>query len=188
MNQRQTLALLILSVLALLTGWAVWQLRERDTPPSLIGPPRSDYFVEQYELISFDEAGNEAFWLRGPRLARHPQLGTLELEQPRFGMPAEPQRWRGRSDRGWVSADADRVRLIGAVELRSTPHPEQGVMRLTGDSLDLLPEVNRAETDDAVTIEGPGSILRGRGLRADLASRDVQLLSEVTGRYEPIRR
>ena len=188
MSTRQITAAVVLALLALLTGWAVWQLREADAPPSLIGPPRSDYFVEDYELIGFDEAGKEAFWLRGPRLARHPQLGTLELEQPRLGMPAEPQRWRGRAERGWVSAEADRVRLIGDVELRSSPQPDQGVMRLTADSLDLLPEASRAETDSAVTIEGPGSILRGRGLRADLSTRDVELLAEVTGRYEPIRR
>ena len=61
-------------------------------------------------------------------------------------------------------------------------------MRLSSDSLDLLPDANRAETDAAVTIEGPGSILRGRGMRADLSTRDVELLAEVTGRYEPIRR
>lgn len=188
MSTRQSMAIAVLALLAALTGWAVWQLRDRDLPPALTGPPRSDYFVEQYELISFDDTGAEAFWLRGPRLARHPQLGTLELEQPRLGMPAEPQRWQGRAERGWVSAGADRVRLIGAVELRSNPRPGFGVMRLSSDSLDLLPDANRAETDAAVTIEGPGSILRGRGMRADLSTRDVELLAEVTGRYEPIRR
>ena len=188
MSARQAVAVAVLAFLALLTGWGVWQLRDRDLPPVLTGPPRSDYFVENYELISFDAQGVEAFWLRGPRLARHPQLGTLELEQPRLGMPAEPQRWQGRAERGWVSADADRVRLIGAVELHSAARPAQGVMRLTTDSIDLLPDENRAETDSAVTIQGPGSILRGRGLRADLSSRDVELLAEETGRYEPIRR
>jgi lipopolysaccharide export system protein LptC len=188
MTPRQVAAAAVLAVLAALTGWAVWQLRDRESPPALVGPPRSDYFVEDYELIGFDEAGQEAFWLRGPRLARHPQLGTLELEQPRLGMPAESERWRGRAARGWVSAKADRLRLLGAVELRNTPVPGYDPMRLLTDSLDLLPDANRAETDSAVTIEGPGSILRGRGLRADLSTRDVELLSEVTGRYEPIRR
>ena len=36
-----------------------------------------------------------------------------------------------------------------------------------------------------VTVTGPGSILRGRGLRADLDAQRVELLAEVTGRYEP---
>lgn len=188
MNRRQSAIAITLALLAALSGWAVWQLRERDQPPTLVGPPRSDYFVEDYELIGFDESGKEAFWLRGPRLARHPQLGTLELEQPRLGMPAEPQRWLGEAERGWVSAEADRVRLIGAVQLRADAAADTGPMRLSADSLDLLPALNRAETDSAVTIEGPGSILRGRGLRADLARREVELLAEVTGRYEPIRR
>ncbi|MCK7593403.1 LPS export ABC transporter periplasmic protein LptC [Pseudomarimonas salicorniae] len=188
MSARQSLLVVVLAVLALASGIAVWQLRERESPAALVGPPRSDYHVENFELISFDEGGEEAFWLSGPRMARHPQLGTLELEQPRLGMPSEPQRWRGRAERGWVSADADRVRLIGNVELRSDVDPGEGVMRLSTDSLDLLPDEDRAETDAAVTVQGPGSILRGRGLRADLGTREVQLLSEVTGRYEPIRR
>lgn len=188
MNPRQLLAAIVLALLAALSGWAVWQLRERDTPPELLGPPRSDYFVEEFELITFDAAGNESFWVRGPRLSRHPELGTLDIEQPRLGMPGGDQRWMGRADRGWVSADADRLRLLGAVDLRSVPAAGEPATRLLTDAIDLLADVRRAETDAAVTVEGPGSILRGRGLRADLASRDVELLAEVTGRYEPIRR
>ncbi|GIX35473.1 MAG: hypothetical protein KatS3mg126_1252 [Lysobacteraceae bacterium] len=188
MSRGRLAALLVLAGLAAVTSWLVWQLRADEGPPELVGPPRSDYQLEDYELIAFDEQGAESFWVRGPRLARHPELGTLELEQPRLGMPAPPRQWRSRADRGWVSADADRIRLLGAVELQDEAAPAGTRVRMTTEALDLLPRENRAETGHAVTIEGPGSILRGRGLLADLSQRRVQLLSEVTGRHEPARR
>ena len=57
-------------------------------------------------------------------------------------------------------------------------------LRLRGDELDLMPKVRTATSEVAVTLTGPGSILRGRGLRADLNARRMELLNEVRGRYE----
>jgi len=181
----QRLALVLLALAAAVTGWLVWQLREEDAPPQLVGPPRSDYFVDQFELIAFDEAGAESFSLSGPRLSRHPQLGTIEIEQPRLRMPGEGQGWQGRSDRGWISAEGDRVRRcilpvgIHRASVRSRRHP------VRSSEIELLPRENRALSSETVTITGAGSILRGRGLRADLDAKRVELLAEVTGRYEP---
>lgn len=185
MSEAQRLALVLLVLAAAVTGWLVWQLREDEEPPQLVGPPRSDYFVDQFELIAFDEAGAEAFSLRGPRLSRHPQLGTIEIEQPRVRLPGEGQGWQGRSDRGWISAEGDRVRLLGGVDLRGPAARGDLPMRLRSSAIELLPRENRALSDETVTITGPGSILRGRGLRADLDAKRVELLAEVTGRYEP---
>ena len=73
--------------IALATGWWAWQLQEKEAPPPFVGPPRSDYAVDQFELIAFDDAGAESFSLRGPRLARHPELGSFDVE---FGGGVSP--------------------------------------------------------------------------------------------------
>jgi lipopolysaccharide export system protein LptC len=58
---------------------------------------------------------------------------------------------------------------------------------LDTDGLQVFPKLDQARTDDAVTITRAGSILRGRGLRADLAAHRFQLLADVKGRYAPRR-
>lgn len=176
---------LALAVLAALSGWWVWQLRDREEPPPLVGPPRSDYQIERFELIAFDDAGNESFSLRGPRLSRHPYLGEIDVEQPRLRMPADGiGGWQGRADRAWISRDGDHVRLQGQVDLRGPLPTGRDPLRLRSEALELFPKTNQVHSDTLVTITGSGSILRGRGLRAELDPRRLELLSEVTGRYE----
>ena len=188
-ERRQTLIILLMLLAVALTGWWAWSLRQREQPAPLVGPPRSDYQVEQFELLAFDEQGKESFSLRGPRLSRHPSLGTLDIEQPRLRAPdADGQVWTGRAARGWVSRGGDRLRLLEQVELRGPTTTQRLPVRLKSEQLDFLPKTDQVESDDWVTVTAPGSILRGKGLRAELASRQVELLSEVTARYEPTAR
>lgn len=190
MNERRQPIIIALLLLAVtITGWWAWSLRQREQPAPLVGPPRSDYQVEQFELLAFDELGKESFSMRGPRMARHPTLGTLDIEEPRLRAPdSKNQVWTGRAERAWVSRDGDRLRLLDKVELRGPTTAERVPMRLRGEQLDFLPKTDQVESDDWVTITATGSILRGKGLKADLASRHVELLSEVTARYEPTAR
>jgi lipopolysaccharide export system protein LptC len=189
-NGRTLLVRALLLVAAVATGWLAWQLRRVDEPPPLVGPPRSDYSLREFELIAFDEQGVESFSARGPRLARHHHLGTIEIEQPRFRVPdSAGDGWNGRAQRGWISADGNELRLLGDVDLLG-PVGEAGEepMHLVTPALNVFPREDRVATDAAVTVTGPGSILRGRGMRADLQARRVELLAEVKIRYEPASR
>lgn len=183
------IAALVLALIAAATGWLLWQLRERDAPPVLVGPPRSDYSLERFELVALDESGGEAFAAHGPRLSRHPYLGTIDIEQPRFTFPdREGALWRSQATRAWVSRDGAELRLLGAVELEGPAEGAAEPIRLRSERLNVYPKENRVDTDLAVTVSEPGSILRARGLRADLDARRVELLSEVKIRHEPPRR
>jgi lipopolysaccharide export system protein LptC len=180
--------ILLLALVAAATGWLLWQLREQAPPAELLGPPRSDYSLERFELVALDSDGRESFYATGPRLARHPQLGTIDIEQPRFAFPdSNGERWTSRARRAWVSRDGSELRLHDAVELRGPPGQAEP-LRLLTDRLDVFPRDNRVATESAVTVTEPGSILRARGLRADLDTRRVELLSEVRIRHEPPRR
>ncbi|MBD8527169.1 LPS export ABC transporter periplasmic protein LptC [Pseudomarimonas arenosa] len=188
-DRRHPWLIAVLSLAVIITGWWAWSLHQRELPPPLVGPPRSDYQIEQFELLVFDEQGKESFSMRGPRLARHPSLGTLDIEDPRMRAPdGEGKVWTGRAERAWVSRDGDRLRLLEKVELRGPTTAERVPIRLRSEQLDFLPKADQIESDDWVTITAPGSILRGKGLKAELASRRIELLSEVTARYEPIAR
>jgi lipopolysaccharide export system protein LptC len=191
MKQLPVLPILLLALLAAASGWLLWQLREQAPPAELLGPPRSDYSLETFELVALDAEGREAFHATGPRLARHPQLGTIEIEEPRLAFPdRHGEVWTSRSRRAWLSRDGSELRLHEQVELLGPPGEpgEDEPLRLQSERLDVFPRENRVATEAAVTVTEPGSILRGRGLRADLDTRRVELLSEVRIRHEPPRR
>ncbi len=185
---RQHWPMIALALFALTSGLWLWWLRDEAPPPTLVGPPRSDYRLENFELVALDEHGRESFAARGPRLERHPFLGTLDVEQPRLAFPdRHGARWQSRAERAWVSRDAAEVRLLGDVQVAGPPDDGEP-LRLHSDRLTVFPRQREVVTDAVVTVTEPGSILRGRGMRADLDARRVQLLSEVSIHHEPSRR
>lgn len=185
MNRNQILAILALLLAAATTGWLAWLLREPPPLAEMTGPPRSDYLLTDFSLIALDEFGKESFAARGPRLARHPFAGTLEVTAPEFSLP-DPKggQWEVRSQSAWVSADGSELRLLRDVSVQAPPE-SQGATHIATERLDLFPRLRTLSSPLAVTVSGPGFILRGVGLEAELDSRRFQLLDQVTARYEP---
>lgn len=179
------LPVFVLAIAAAASALALWMLYRVDEPVPLTGPPRSDYFLIDFQLTALDQDGQEAFSVAGPLLSRHPWLGTIVIEQPAFQFPvAEAASWTARADRAWASANASQLRLDGDVALDAPADGTRDALAFRTDSLDVFPRERRAATDAAVAFSSPHSILRGRGFRIDMGSRRYQLLNDVNGHYE----
>ncbi len=181
-------ALLLLAV-AGFTQWLLWLRREPDPDEDFMGPPRSDYVLTDFALEVHGDDGRRAFAVVAPRLVKHPALDTLDLERPTFRIEdRQGGTWRVRARRGWVSADADVLRLEGQVAVARPATEDRGAVAL--DTERLVAHVNaRVLTSDvAVTVRQPGSILRGTGLHADLARDRFVLEHQATARYDPTLR
>ena len=178
----------VLLVAAIASGWSVWR-PAAEVPEAGATSSRSDYVLEDFELVSLDREGQEAFTLRAPHLHRDPADGTLSLREPVFQLPEEDggYYWDLRADTGWISADSEEMRLDGNVVAISDPDGPRS-MRMETDALKVFPEQRRARTDAAVTITQPGTTMQGTGMEADLAGKRVQLTSKVHTRYVPTRR
>ena len=174
----------LLLVAAASSSMLLWWLYRQDEPEPLTGPPRSDYFLTDFELVALDAEGKESFHVSGPHLSRHPYLGTIEIQQPRFALPDRRKGfWLARADRAWVDASGSELRLIGAVALDGPTEGDNRELAFRSDRLTVFPRERQVQSDAVVTLTSPHSILRGRGLRADLDTRRFQLLDEVTGHY-----
>lgn len=185
MNWRGLLTLLLLAG-AILTGWSVWR-QNAQRMATVASGGRSDYVLRDFELVALDATGKESFTLRAPVLQRNPGDRTLSLATPLFLVPdAEGRYWQVRARTGWVNAAGSEVRLRGAVRATSPPQAARPVTMNT-EQLNLYPDTNRTTSRAIVTITQPGSILRGRGLEANLATKRYALQSEVRSRYVPSR-
>ena len=188
MNLR-ILPIAALVLIALGSSWMLWQLYQREAPATLYGPPRSDYTLIDFDLIALDDKGQESFRVTGPMMARHPFLGTMDIEQPRFRFPdSDGLPWNARADRAWAAADGKELRLRGDVEFDGPPREGSGRVELRTPLLNIFPDVREIKSDALVNITSPGATLQGRGLHADLDARRFQLLSEVRADYAPSSR
>lgn len=181
MNFRVVLGLVLL-VAALASGWSLW--RNRVVPEGAAAAAgRSEYVLRDFELVSLDKSGKEAFTLRAPLLQETPGASTMDLTTPLFLLPdKDGHYWEVRSKTGWVSDNREEVRLRGEVDVRSPDGGERPVNMKT-EQLNVFPETNRASSASLVTITQPGLTMRGVGLEADLADKRYKLLSQVRSRY-----
>ena len=185
MAERSLAFATVLAVFAALTQWIVWLNRDLPEPDPFVGPPRSDYTLADFTLASFDEGGKLALTVVAPRLAKHPQLDSLEIDAPRMKLrDANGEDWNARSASGWVRGDGKEVRLQGAVEIVHPPTARRGPVKIEAERLTAFVDTSTLASDTAVTIVQPGSILRGTGLQADLKQKRFTLLNQVTARYE----
>lgn len=181
MSWRGILTLLLLAAVAL-SGWSVWR-QHRPGERGPVASARSDYVLQDFEIVTLNSQGQEAFTLRAPRLARSPADRTMTLQTPLFQFPDRSGgHWQVRSRQGWVSAKADEVRLTGDV-VADPPPGGSRQMRMTTQRLNVFPNEDRASSPALVTFTDRTSIIRGRGMEVDLRSKRYRLLSDVRSRY-----
>ena len=186
MSWRATLTILLL-IAAAVSGWSVWQQRPgRDAGQS--ASERPDYLLHDFEIVVLNKQGQESFTLRAPTLARRPGDQTMALATPRFVIPprqgSHESAWHVSAKDGWVSADAEEVRLRGDVVATTTTARDRRPFRLATERLNVFPDKQRARAPTPVTITQPGSILRGQTLEAQLDRKRFQL-THVKVRYVP---
>lgn len=177
-------ATLVLLTAAALSGWALWSQREK--PKSGGGDTRPDYVLTDFEVVVLDKLGKESFTLRAPTLTRDPTAKTMDITTPLFLIPAKAGSnggpWQVRSQRGWVSAEADEVRLRGQVHADST-NAEGKPIAITSEELNVFPDANKATSAVPVKMVQPGITMNGSGLQADLETKNVTI-PNVKVRYE----
>jgi lipopolysaccharide export system protein LptC len=184
--RRNLAAAAILAVLVLVTRWFADLGREPDAAERFIGPPRSDYTLEAFTLTVLGDEGTLSFRGEAPRMTRHPWLGHLDVETPDFELHTrDGALWRAGAERARISAAADELRLIDDARIAREAGPGVQPLALTSVELVARPKEDRVTSSHPVEVTMPGSILRGVGLEADLATERFSLLSEVEARYEP---
>ncbi len=185
MNWRGGLTIILL-IAVIASGWSVW--RHSDERSDQVIAQRADYVLRDYEIVSLDNEGTEAFTLRGPELQRDIGAKSMTLRTPLFLVPVRNGTyWEVRAKQGFVPEGGKELRLSGDV-VATSPVQAPSLTRIETAELNLFPRANRATSTVAVTVTRPGLTMRGLGLEADFNRQQVTLLSEVHSRYVPATR
>lgn len=186
MNVRTAIGGLLL-VAALLTGWLA--LHHRDKAPVAEGEDATkDYVLHDFQIVALDEQGKESTTLRAPLLERARSDETMTLTTPVFLLPDQDgNHWELRSDKGWVSAKGEQLKLTGNVSGDSPKVPAVPPTTFRTDHLDVFPKENRASTDAKVTMTRPGMMQSGVGFELDSKTKTYRFLSQSKGSYTPTR-
>ena len=186
MDRRSLLLGLVLLIAAAATQLLIWWLKPPPKPNEMVGPPRSSYTLNDFTLDALGEDGAPAFRLVAPYLARRGGDDSLYVNAPIYTIyGADGADWHGTSQYAWVSADNSLVKLIGKVDMR---RPAVGAVKAaqvhTADATVWTRDKRMASAAPSV-IQQTGSILRGVGMKADMNTHSLELLSDVHATLTP---
>ena len=185
-DRRLWLVAALLALAGIGLNIVLWVTRQRINEQTFAGPPRSDYTLTDFTLNALDAQGKLSFQTVGPMLARRGDDGSIFVTTPDYVIyDGSAHEWTGRSDSAWVNKEGTVMRLDGHVEMhRQRAEGVQPVDVVTQD-LTTWPKDKKMETAAPATIIQPGSILRGTGMRGDLNTKELELLSDVHATIEP---
>jgi LPS export ABC transporter protein LptC len=172
-------------VLALLATWSVWWLRRLQTasaPGHTAMAHRVDYTMEKFAVTAMDTAGKPQYHLQAENMMHYADDDSSEFLQPRVESIAKNStHLRLVGERGWMAAQGDEIRLLGAVRIEG--FAKQPFTLLTRD-VSFTPDDSLAETEAAAELTSAGLRISTVGMRIHIDQQRVQLLAKVHGRYD----
>jgi lipopolysaccharide export system protein LptC len=171
----------LIAVLLAAAGLVAWWYRgmqEPDVTPAVPSQGRPDYVVEQVVAVMMSEAGRPIRRLDSPELRHYPGADGSELDTPvlRLLEPDAPD-WVIRSERAWISADAEEILLEGRVHAERAAAADALPMRIFTSELLVLDDAGYAETDRFVEI------VRGEDWLTAVDGMQLWFETPMRGRY-----
>lgn len=174
-------------LLLILVTTSSWYLLQQETGPlhvpvSVTGP---DAFVEVMDLKVMNEQGQLGYRLRARRMTHYPNDERFKLESPDINiLQNNGDTWHIRSERGETTEAADTIWLLGAVDIKRQRTATSSPVHIVTSDLQVKPEQELAETEQAATITSDQFQVEGVGVKADFRNDTMELRSSVRGSYD----
>ena len=145
-----------------------------------------DAIMENFSSIKLNEEGVPRFIMAAKKMQHYPDDDSATLELPRLAtLSAGHPTIHTIAKRGIVSGRGDEIFLHGDVEVLREASGEQSELTLQTEYLHIVPDLDIANTDRAVTIVDARSTTHAIGLEMDNKKRTLKLLSEVRSEHAP---
>lgn len=142
------------------------------------------YFMENMISTNFDVNGKQSYVMQSPRVDHFPEESRSEIYKPTitFNRPEGPP-WLLSAEKATAQHPSQEMLMVGQVRLHRRAEPPYAEVEMTTDSLVLNAQTRQAKSDYPVRFNSTQGYVSGVGLRADLATEQLKLLSNVEGEY-----
>lgn len=185
MSARNALAFVTLLLAAAGTWYLAGYLRE---PPPLEEPrdaPGENFYLRSARILGTDAEGRLLYEIRAEYAEQKPNK-TIDFRnvQIRYSTEASVP-WALDADAATIEGNEERVILSGHVRVVSEEGLEGEVTEIRTPYLEFDPQNFRAETDSRVQIRVGARSLTATGMLALLQEDQLQLKSNVSGKFVP---
>lgn len=188
LTNRLSLAIILAlgGTLTLASFWALEVMRQAITE-STPTPPRNepDYYVEKFNLVRMSKTGEAQYDITGQRLIHNPADDTHVVELPVVvSMSPDKPPVTSRAQRALLEQGNSKVHLYDNVQVDRPAAPDTRKFHLSSEYLLLLPDEDVMQTDRSVEIVLGDLKLKGGGMYANNATRQLKLSSNVHATYQ----
>lgn len=177
---RHWLPLLPLLCLLGATYWLNQQVRPDSAKPDNGKEHAPDAIMENFSAVKMNEQGAPHFIVNAKKMLHYPDDDSTALEVPRITtLSASRPAIHTIARRGTVSGKGDELFLYDDVEVLREASAEQSELTLQTEYLHIVPDLDWAETDRAVTLVDARNTIHAIGLVMDNKARTLKLLSQV---------
>ena len=177
--------IIVLSVLAFITFWIDHTVKLKAAKIDGASRHDIDYFLENFVTTRTDSKGNVKHILAAVQMQHYPDDDSTELVRPRFTQYGENRPYTQiEGQKGFVSANGKVVEFKGNVVITRQAYAERGEMRVLTDYIKILPDEEKASTENQVTIIQGGTKVVAQGMTYDKSTEDLTLNSRVKGHFE----
>ncbi len=161
--------------------------------PMAISESQADYLLEDFTTRHYDADGMLEYLLVGASLAHYPDDGRAEISRPEMTLTRELNHWSVTAESGRLTRQPDVITLLGDVhiERRAQTARENDSfappISIVGSNIVIMLDDDQLSTGDRVRIESPGLVVEADGLRSSIKEGKLELLSDVSARYEAAR-
>ena len=159
---------------------------ETGTPPTLTGNMQTKQYPDFYLINSYskqyDKEGSLDIIMESQSLQHNPKDDSISLKRPYFQFFQDGvATWEIKALSGTAYNNGNKIEL----EQRVAMINENKQSSLKTPQLFIYPNKKRANTEQPVTLQSPNSFTRAIGMKADLSTKQITLLDQVRGQYEP---
>jgi lipopolysaccharide export system protein LptC len=175
----------IVAAVALTSLWVAEVMRQR-TDDVLPDAARTepDYYVDRFEFVQMGAAGMPQYTLSGAKMRHYPADDSSVVDKPVIrSVAADEPPMTVVADSARVSEDNTKVHMYDNVLLNRPATATEEQLRVITDYALVLPDEDIVKTDKPVTIIRGKSVLRGNGMIANNATRQLELTGNVRGTY-----
>lgn len=188
MFQYRNLFLSLLTLGVILSGLMIVMLNVQQTTRVNNNPKSFDGFITDLVAIKMNEAGSPRTTLFSPAARYYRAKDDMMIDTPR--MIITPDRfhtgsWMITANQAIVFLVNKTIHLHGDVHVTRNKNRHLPKAKFITSSLTVEPYENKAYTEERVTIIQPGNNLTAKGLRANLKTGVISLISNASGEFNP---
>jgi len=175
----------LMAGLAALTWWLDQMVQPLATAKDSASLSDPDVVVEKFEATRMNVDGTQRYSVVADRMVHYLSDNTAVFDRPRlthFDPAKGPVSIR--ADQGKGDNNGENVYFIGDVQIKREAFRDNPALAMYTSFLHVIPDKDLVETDRAVTLMSGNSTLHSVGLEFNNKTRELRLLSNVTGQLE----